>query len=65
MGQIGWVARLSMRIKMLLDRKRAGELLRDELHFHLEQQIAENVAAGMTPAEAGTMLDDAGVQQSI
>ena len=56
MSQRGWTARLSMRIRMLLNRKRAGELLSDELHFHLEQQIAENIAAGMSPAEARDYL---------
>jgi predicted permease len=52
MSQMGWIARFSLRIRMLLNRKQAGELLRDELHFHLEQQIVENIAAGMNPAEA-------------
>jgi putative ABC transport system permease protein len=37
---------------MLFGRKQAGEQLRAELRFHLDQQIAENLAAGMSPAEA-------------
>jgi len=41
-----------MRIRMLFDRKRAGELLQDELRFHLDQQIAENIASGMSPDKA-------------
>jgi predicted permease len=41
-----------MRIEMLFHRGRAAERLDEELRFHLEQQIAENVAAGMSPEEA-------------
>ena len=41
--------RLWMRIKMLFVRGRAGEELQRELKFHLEQQIEENVNAGMSP----------------
>ncbi len=41
-----------MRIEMILRRSRAAERLDDELRFHLEQQIAENVAAGMSAEEA-------------
>ncbi len=37
---------------MLLWRGREGERLDAELQFHLEQQIAENVAAGMSAEEA-------------
>ena len=43
---------LLMRIRMLFFRYRAGGELRSELEFHLEQQIAENIAAGMNPDEA-------------
>ena len=43
---------LGMRIRMLFRRKRAGEQLQDELRFHLDQQIAENLAAGMNPDAA-------------
>ena len=41
-----------MRIEMILRRGRADERLDDELRFHLEQQIAENIAAGMSAEEA-------------
>ncbi|HKO12237.1 MAG TPA: ABC transporter permease [Acidobacteriaceae bacterium] len=41
-----------MRLQMILQRGRAGERLDAELQFHLDQQIAENVAAGMSPNEA-------------
>jgi predicted permease len=47
-----WMHKLPMQCKMLFRRDRAGEQLHDELDFHLDQQIAENVAAGMSPAEA-------------
>jgi hypothetical protein len=46
------LAQLRMRIQMLFQRERAGARLDEELRFHLEQQIAENVAAGMSPREA-------------
>ena len=44
--------RLLMRIRMLFFRHRAGDELRSELEFHLEQQIAENISAGMSSHEA-------------
>src|SRR5580698_11108701 len=47
-----WHNKLWMRCGMLFGRGRAGVQLRDELEFHIEQQIAENVAAGMSAAEA-------------
>ena len=37
---------------MLLHRGREAGRLNAELEFHLEQQIAENLAAGMSPEEA-------------
>ena len=47
-----WLERLRMRIEMLFRRNRAADRLGDELRFHLEQQIAENIAAGMSAEEA-------------
>jgi predicted permease len=44
--------KLLMRVQMLFRRSRAGTRLNDELQFHLEQQITENLAAGMNPEEA-------------
>jgi putative ABC transport system permease protein len=41
-----------MRIQMLFERGKAGVRLDDELQFHLERQIAENIAVGMSPEEA-------------
>src|SRR5277367_3689554 len=47
-----WAEQLQIRTQMLFQRNRAASRLDDELRFHLEQQIAENVAAGMNPQEA-------------
>ncbi len=47
-----WLARLRMRIEMLFRRGSAGARLDDELQFHLDQQIAENIATGMSAEEA-------------
>src|SRR5579862_6937525 len=47
-----WLTRLRMRIEMLFGRGEAGVRLNEELAFHLEQQVAENVAAGMSADEA-------------
>ncbi len=47
-----WLARLRMRIQMLSGRGRAAAQLDAELRDHLERQIEENTAAGMTAEEA-------------
>src|SRR5579862_5012932 len=47
-----WFHRLRMRLQMLFHRSDEGARLNDELRFHLEQQIAENIAAGMSVEEA-------------
>ena len=47
-----WFAQLRMRILMLFGRGNAGTRLDDELSFHIDRQIAENLAAGMTAEEA-------------
>ena len=47
-----WARRFWLRLQTLVRRERAAERLDDELQFHLEQQIAENIAAGMTREEA-------------
>jgi putative ABC transport system permease protein len=41
-----------MQIRMLFGRKRADQRLQDELRFHLDQQISENIASGMSPEAA-------------
>ncbi len=43
---------LAMRLQMLFRRGEESARLNDELQFHLEQQIAENMAAGMSMEEA-------------
>jgi predicted permease len=47
-----WAQRLWLRLQTLFRRERAAQLLDDELQFHLDEQIAENVAAGMSLQEA-------------
>ena len=47
-----WTRWLWVRLQSLFGRGRAAQQLDDELQFHLEQQIAENVAAGMSEEEA-------------
>src|SRR6476660_8024427 len=44
-----WVERFRMAMLMLFRRKSETERLNQELDFHLEQQIAENVSLGMEP----------------
>ncbi|HLJ76810.1 MAG TPA: ABC transporter permease [Acidobacteriaceae bacterium] len=47
-----WIERMRMRKEMAVHRGRESSRLEAELQFHLDQQIAENVAAGMAPDEA-------------
>jgi len=47
-----WLQKLIMSFQMLFRRGKEGARLTDELQFHLEQQIAENVAAGMSEEDA-------------
>jgi predicted permease len=47
-----WVERFRMAMLMLFRRKTETERLNQELEFHLEQQIAENVGRGMEPEQA-------------
>lgn len=46
-----WLHKLRMQLATLR-RTRSGAALDSELRFHLDQQIAENIRAGMSPAEA-------------
>jgi hypothetical protein len=39
-----WLAKLQMRLQTLFQRNLAGSQLDDELRFHLEQQVRENIA---------------------
>lgn len=47
-----WFDRLVTSVRMFFKRSEAARELDAELRFHLEHQIAEYVAAGMTPQEA-------------
>jgi hypothetical protein len=47
-----WAQRFLLRLESLFRRNRRTQQLDDEIQFHLEQQIAENLAAGMSPQEA-------------
>ena len=47
-----WLEQLRMRLLMLFRRSRASMELDHEIRYHLERQIADNLAGGMSPAEA-------------
>lgn len=47
-----WFSKLAIRGQMLFQRGEAVTRLNDELEFHLEHQIAENCALGMSATEA-------------
>lgn len=44
--------RVWLKLQTLFRRNQSAQRLNDEIQFHLEQQIAENLAAGMSPEEA-------------
>src|SRR6266702_6408202 len=47
-----WFERFHMAMQMLFRRNRETARLGEELQFHLDQQVAENVARGLAPDEA-------------
>ena len=47
-----WADKLVLRLRSLLRRPRIERELDDELGFHLQHQIEENLAKGMSPEEA-------------
>lgn len=47
-----WTRRFWLKLQSLFRRNRSTQRLNDELQFHLDEQIAENIGAGMSPAEA-------------
>ena len=49
---MAWARLFWIRLQSLILRDRNAHQLDDEIEFHLEQQIAENLAAGMSPEEA-------------
>ena len=46
------IARIHMALLSLFSRGHASAHLDDEIAYHLERQIAENIAGGMPPDEA-------------
>ena len=46
------IERLRMSARMLFHRNSETARLNQEMQFHLDQQIAENIATGMSPNEA-------------
>lgn len=49
---MSWATLIAARLRGLLERKRLERELDDEVQFHLQMQFDDNVARGMTPAEA-------------
>src|SRR5580698_7704375 len=49
-----WRTLIAMRLRMLFGRDKKSARLDEEMRFHLEAQIAENIAAGMSASEART-----------
>lgn len=47
-----WLNQLRIRLHMFFRRSHAVTHLDDELQFHLDRQIAENISAGMSPDQA-------------
>src|SRR6266536_2943989 len=47
-----WFDRLTLRLRSLFRRRRVEQELDAELHFHFDQQVEENLAAGMDEAGA-------------
>src|SRR5258708_12435188 len=47
-----WTRTITQRIRSLFRRNTVERELDQELRFHLENQILENISAGMTPEEA-------------
>ena len=47
-----WARRFWLKLQGLFRGHRSKQRLNDEIQFHFDQQIAENIAAGMSPKEA-------------
>jgi putative ABC transport system permease protein len=60
-----WISKLRLRVRSLLRRGRLDRELEDELRFHVDRQIAANLAAGMTPEQArsAALREFGGVEQ--
>jgi hypothetical protein len=49
---MSWAAMFAPRLRGLFERKRLERELDEEVRFHLEMQIEDNLKAGMSPTEA-------------
>jgi putative ABC transport system permease protein len=49
---MAWIQRLWLRLQTLFRRSRTERRLQDEVQFHVDQQIAEYIAAGMSAEDA-------------
>jgi hypothetical protein len=60
-----WIQNILNRLRSLFRRNNAEQELGSELRFHLERQIEEKVAEGMTPQEArrAALREFGGVEQ--
>src|ERR1700693_3309917 len=47
-----WLYTIPLRLRSLFWRSRIEQDLDEELHFHLEQRIEQEIAAGRTPEQA-------------
>ena len=47
-----WIQRFLLRLQTLFRRNQSTQRLNDEMQFHLDQQIAENLSTGMNTKEA-------------
>ncbi|MDE3180904.1 MAG: hypothetical protein KGM47_14755, partial [Acidobacteriota bacterium] len=60
-----WIYKLPLRIRSLFRKNRVEKELTEELRFHVEKLIEENLAKGMTPQEAryAALRELGGVEQ--
>src|ERR671931_1029115 len=60
-----WFYKLPLRFRSLFRRSRVEQELSDEVRFHLEKLVDENVAKGMKPGEAryAALRELGGVEQ--
>ena len=60
-----WLRKIPLRLQSLFRGGAVDQELTEEMRFHLERQIAENLAAGMSPQEArrAARLEFGGVEQ--
>src|SRR5215469_832133 len=60
-----WPAKIAHSLRALFFRDRLDRELAEELRFHLEQQIAEDIASGTSPeqARANALINSGGIEQ--